>query len=145
MRQRALTEGGQAACYSRTKASRRECGEHSRQGLQSPILALLWRSISASAISGFVREVRYSAGTPARFSRRRSLTQLSGRKSRNATITGTSPRASVSDTRVWQLAVLPSAEAYCAATPPSACPPSARPYRRLPTRRRCHQRADPLE
>jgi hypothetical protein len=27
------------------------------------------------------------------------------------------PRASVSDTRVWQLAVLPSAEAYCAATP----------------------------
>jgi len=25
--------------------------------------------------------------------------------------------ASVSDTRVWQLAVLPSAEAYCAATP----------------------------
>src|SRR6266702_881564 len=29
----------------------------------------------------------------------------------------TSPRASVSDTSVWQLAVLPSAEAYCAPTP----------------------------
>ena len=59
--------------------------------------------------------------------------------------TGTSPPASVSDTRVWQLAVLPSAEAYCAATPTEcACPSSAPPYRRLPTRRRCHQRADPL-
>src|SRR5436189_6136415 len=33
----------------------------------------------------------------------------------HASITGTSPRASVSDTMVWQLAVLPSAEAYCAA------------------------------
>jgi len=32
-------------------------------------------------------------------------------------MTGTSPCASVSDTKVWQLAVLPSAEAYCAATP----------------------------
>jgi hypothetical protein len=32
-------------------------------------------------------------------------------------MTGTKPRASVSDTRVWQLAVLPNAEAYCAATP----------------------------
>ena len=35
-----------------------------------------------------------------------------GRKRRNATITGTSSRASVSDTSVWQLAFLPSAEAY---------------------------------
>src|SRR3979490_742393 len=75
------------------------------------------RSISARAISGFVRAVRYSAGTPARFNRARSLVQLSGRNSRSASMTGTSPRASVSDTRVWQLAVLPSAEAYCAATP----------------------------
>ena len=32
------------------------------------------------------------------------------------TITGTS-RASVSDTKVWQLAVLPKADAYCGATP----------------------------
>src|ERR1700758_4207006 len=31
-------------------------------------------------------------------------------------------RASVSDTRVWQLAVLPSAEAYCAATPTECVP-----------------------
>src|SRR5205807_5329665 len=37
-------------------------------------------------------------------------------------MTGTSPRASVSDTKVWQLAVLPSAEAYCAATPTECVP-----------------------
>ena len=37
-------------------------------------------------------------------------------------MTGTSPRASVSDTSVWQLAVLPSAEAYCAATPTECVP-----------------------
>src|SRR5438876_4152689 len=35
---------------------------------------------------------------------------------------GTSPRASVSDTRVWQFAVLPSADAYCAATPTECAP-----------------------
>src|SRR5215467_9870509 len=69
-------------------------------------------SSSARAISGFVRAVRYSAGTPARFNRAGLLVQLSGRNSRNASITGTSPRASVSDTRVWQLAVLLSAEAW---------------------------------
>ena len=40
----------------------------------------------------------------------------------NATITGTSPRASVSDTSVWQFAVLPSAEAYCGATPTECLP-----------------------
>lgn len=45
------------------------------------------------------------------------LVQLPGRNRRRATITGTSPRASVSDTNVWQLAFLPSAEAYCEATP----------------------------
>ena len=33
------------------------------------------------------------------------LVQLSGRNNRNASTTGTSPRASVSDTRVWQLEV----------------------------------------
>src|SRR5882757_9521469 len=80
------------------------------------------RSISASAISGFVRAVRCSAGTPARFKRARSLVQLSGRKRRSATVTGTSPRASVSDASVWQLAVLPNAEAYCAATPTECLP-----------------------
>src|SRR5262249_15980072 len=74
------------------------------------------------AISGFVRDVRYSAGTPARSNRARLLIQLSGRNSRNASMTGTSPRASVSDTRVWQFAVLPSAEAYCGATPTECLP-----------------------
>jgi hypothetical protein len=43
--------------------------------------------------------------------------RASGRNSRNASMTGTSPLARVSDTSVWQLAVLPSTEAYCAATP----------------------------
>src|SRR5262245_46262278 len=79
------------------------------------------RSIAARANSGLVRAVRYSAGTPARSSRARLPVQLSGRNSRNASITGTSPRASVSDTRVWQFAVLPRAEAYCAATPMRVC------------------------
>src|SRR6266487_3094746 len=80
------------------------------------------RSISAKAISGFVRAIRYPAGTPARSNRARLLVQLSGRNSRNASMTGTSPRASVSDIRVWQFAVLPSAEAYCAATPTECVP-----------------------
>src|SRR6516162_3216197 len=62
------------------------------------------RSISARAISGFVRAVRHSAGTPARSNQDRLLVQLSGRNNRNASTTGTSPRASVSDTRVWQFA-----------------------------------------
>src|SRR5215467_10581305 len=79
--------------------------------------AAIARSISAKAISGLDRGVWYSTGTPARFKRAASLVQLSGRNSRNVSMTGTSPRASVSDTRVWQLAVLPNAEAYCAATP----------------------------
>src|SRR5438477_2880723 len=51
-----------------------------------------------------------------------SLVQFSGRKRRRATATGTSPRASVSDTSVWQLAVLPNAEAYCALTPTECLP-----------------------
>jgi hypothetical protein len=38
------------------------------------------------------------------------------RNSRKPIITGTSRRASVSDTSVWQLDVLPSVEAYCGAT-----------------------------
>ena len=37
-------------------------------------------------------------------------------------MTGTSPRARVSDTNVWQLAVLPKAEAYCGATPTECIP-----------------------
>src|SRR6516165_3952058 len=80
------------------------------------------RSISARAISGFVRAVRHSAGTPARSNRDRLLVQLSGRNNRNASTTGTSPCASVSDTRVWQFAVLPSADAYCGATPTECVP-----------------------
>ena len=77
---------------------------------------------SPSAISGFVRAIRCSTGTPARFKRARSLVQLSGRKRRGATVTGISPRASVRDISVWQFAVLPNAEAYCAATPTECWP-----------------------
>src|SRR6187455_1113968 len=80
------------------------------------------RSISAKAISGLVRAARCSTGTPARFKRTGLLVQLSGTKRRNATMTGTSPRASVSDTNVWQLAVLPRDEAYCGATPTERSP-----------------------
>src|SRR5262245_48725049 len=84
--------------------------------------AWLPRSISTKAISGFVRAMPYSAGPSARSNRARLLAQLSGRNSRNASMTGASPRAHVSDTRVWQFAVLPSAEAYWEATP-SECMP----------------------
>jgi hypothetical protein len=80
------------------------------------------RSISASAISGFVRADRQVSGTRAFAIRSASLVQLSGRNRRRPIITGTSSRASVSDTSVWQLAVLPSAEAYCGATPTECVP-----------------------
>src|SRR3974390_1588499 len=80
--------------------------------------AAMTRSISAKAISGFVRVARYSRGTPARFNRARSLVQPSGRNNRNARMTGTSPSASVRDTRVWQLRVLLSAGGYWAPPPP---------------------------
>src|SRR5205823_13668237 len=69
-----------------------------------------------------LRPCRSTAGTPARSNRARLLVQLSGRNNRNASMAGTSPRASVSDTSVWQLAVLPSAEAYCAVTPTECVP-----------------------
>ena len=94
----------------------------------------------------FVRlRVSRSDWRPLTFSNRlRSLIQLSGRKSRNATMTGTSPRASVSDTKVWQFAVLPSAEAYCAATP-TECVPFFGRYHQSPAPHRCHRRAGPLE
>src|SRR5262249_27595442 len=108
--------GGPSATRTRTAVN------GIRQHAAKAHTAAMARSISARAISGFVRAVRHSAGTPARSNRDRLLVQLSGRNNRNASMTGTSPRASVSDTRVWQLAVLPSAEAYCAATPTECVP-----------------------
>lgn len=51
-----------------------------------------------------------------------SLIQVSGRNSARPTAIGTSPRANVSDTNVWQLAVLPSVVAYCGATPTERLP-----------------------
>ncbi len=51
-----------------------------------------------------------------------SLVQFSGKNSRSPIVTGTSFEAKVSDTRVWQLAFLPSTEAYCGATPTGALP-----------------------
>ncbi|MNE75140.1 hypothetical protein D3C80_1712700 [compost metagenome] len=74
-------------------------------------------SISSSAIVGLVRDIRISSGTPAFTIRSWLLVQLSGKNSRKPTGTGTSSRANVSDTNVWQLARLPSIEAYCGATP----------------------------
>jgi hypothetical protein len=50
--------------------------------------APITRSISARAISGLERGVRYSTGTPARFKRAVSLVQFSGRKRRKATGVG---------------------------------------------------------
>jgi len=79
--------------------------------------AAINRSISARAISGFVRDVRMASGTPALAIRSVSLVQLSGRNRRKPTGTGTSSRASVTETSVWQFALFPSIEAYCGATP----------------------------
>ncbi len=83
--------------------------------LRSGARALLARAVDAEAAEFLAKHADLKtdpgAGERIRFSRRRSLTQLSGRKSRNATITGTAPRANVSDTR------------------PSACPSSAPPNR----------------
>src|SRR5882762_8397597 len=89
-----------------------------------------WRAETVSGIGQHTAEAnqardraaRCSTGTPARFIRAGSFVQLSGTKRRNAIITGTSRRASVSDTNVWQLAVLPSVEAYCGATPTERSP-----------------------
>ena len=83
---------------------------------------------SADAIDLGQRDLRLrprrppSLGTRAFAIRPASLVQLSGRNRRKPIITGTSSRASVSDTSVWQLAVLPSAEAYCGATPTECVP-----------------------
>ncbi len=48
--------------------------------------------------------------------------QVSGRKSRSPTVTGTSREARVTETSDWRLYVLPSAEANCGATPTECCP-----------------------
>src|SRR5207237_5197016 len=66
---------------------------------------------------GFGRAVGRAFGTWARAMRSGSSVQLSGRNSRRPTITGTSRDANVSETSDWQLAVFPSDEAYCGATP----------------------------
>lgn len=69
-----------------------------------------------------LRPRRSILGRNTRSFQARLLAQLSGRNSRGASATGTSPRPSVSDTKVWQLAVLPSAETSCAATPTECTP-----------------------
>jgi hypothetical protein len=55
------------------------------------IEAAMARSISDRAISGFVRAVRYSIGTPARSNRARLLVQLSGSDSSPLGCEGTEP------------------------------------------------------
>ena len=61
-------------------------------------------------VVGLGTETRF--GTCARVMRSGSSVQVSGRKSRRPTITGTSRDARVTDTSDWQLHVLPSDEAY---------------------------------
>src|SRR3546814_1904416 len=86
--------------------------------------AAMTRSISSIAIAGLVRYGRKGSGTPALTMRASSLVQLSGRNSRKPSMIGTSRDASVTDTSVWQFAFLPSADAYCGATPTDAVPRS---------------------
>jgi hypothetical protein len=69
-----------------------------------------------------LRATTAASGTPARVQRGESLVQASGRNSRKAASTGTSPRAKVSDTSDWQLARLPSAPQYCRGTPTECVP-----------------------
>jgi hypothetical protein len=99
-----------SVCYADTDGGKTSLELSFRTGAPADVLpcgvgqpkrtpAAITRSISARAISGFVRAVRYSVGTPARSNRARLLVQLSGRNNRNARMTGTSPRASVRDTR----------------------------------------------
>jgi len=68
------------------------------------------------------RGARRASGTPARSSRVGLDTHSRGRNRRSATGTGTSWRARVKDTSVWQLASLPSTPAYWCATPTEAEP-----------------------
>ena len=72
-------------------------GQHAAEAHAPPFRT---RSISATAISSLVRASRRSLGTPALLIRCGSLVQVSGRNSARPTATGTSPRASVSDTNV---------------------------------------------
>src|SRR3954468_1622384 len=92
----------------------------STQPKRSP--APITRSISASAISALVRAACAVSGTPAASQRAGSSVQAAGKNSRSPTGSGTSPRASVSETRTWQFAVLPNAPQYCGATPTESSP-----------------------
>jgi hypothetical protein len=81
----------------------------STQPKRTPAVSV--RSTSWSAIPGLVMKVRRSSGTPSLSIRVGSDVQLSGRNSRKAIGTGTSPQDSVSGTSVRPLAFLPSAHA----------------------------------
>src|SRR3546814_2402436 len=104
----------------RKEAERPYPASASTQPKRTP--AAMTRSISSIAIAGLVRYGRKGSGTPALTMRASSLVQLSGRNSRKPSMIGTSRDASVTDTSVWQFAFLPSADAYCGATPTDAVP-----------------------
>src|SRR5215469_5771578 len=74
---------------------------HSRGDVRAPSVA--WATSSRVKARG--SQAMGSAQLPCRPADGLLLVQLSGRNNRNASMTGTSPRASVSDTRVWQLEV----------------------------------------
>jgi hypothetical protein len=59
------------------------------------------------AISGLDRGVQYSTATPTRFKRAELLVRLSGRKRRNAIITGTTPEIPTKRSRKVQYSVEP--------------------------------------
>jgi hypothetical protein len=65
------------------------------------------RSTSSMAVSSLLRKACCSGGTRTFAMRTGSLVQHSGRNRHSPTAVGTSPRASVAETRVWRLAVLP--------------------------------------
>src|SRR5262249_33015257 len=80
------------------------------------------RSISTKAISGFVRAMPYSAA-PIRSIQSSPLARPTlGKKQPQRQHDWGVPRAHVSDTRVWQFAILPSAEAHWEATPTECMP-----------------------
>ena len=92
MKEAGLTHGAFYGYFPSKEALIAEAAEQALAPAPKRTPAAIARSISAKAISGLDRGVRYSSGTPARFKRAASLVQLSGRKRRNAIITGTSRR-----------------------------------------------------
>ena len=96
-----------------------------RQSTQFAVVRPPWVAVSAAPVADRRRRTRKSrAATAVRPgpSRPGSAAHSSGRNKRQATGTGTSPCAKVSDARKWQFARLPCCPRYRRATPTDSVP-----------------------